>query len=239
MTDPNLTHIYMLRDRSGSMLDIKRQTDSGFDEFIAVQKAADGECRVTLVDFDHDYEIVFSNLPVDEVPKSNLQPRGSTALHDSLGKFITDTGRELRALPEDERPGSVVFVVLTDGMQNASLGGSWAWNPTMVSDSGINEFGFKHYTARELKKMIKHQQDAYSWNFYFLGANQDAILVGGELGFLGSNSLTYSGANTNIAMAAVGNSVVTYRGAMTKGASYGAAVASATFTDEDRTAATE
>jgi hypothetical protein len=243
MTNPNLTHIFVLRDRSYSMNSIKEQTDSGFDEFIAAQREVDGECLVTLVDFDDQYEVVYARKPLNEVPPSNLQPRGNTALHDSLGKLIEDAGRELASLPEDKRPGSVIFVVLTDGEQNAHLGnprrnGIFYPQNNWYSPS-VETATYKLYTASQLRELIKRQQDVYSWNFYFLGANQDAVLVGGDLGFYASNSLTYTGQNTGAAFAATATSTANYRTNVMRGISHGEAVIAAAFTDEDRTAATE
>lgn len=237
MTDKNLTHIYLLRDRSYSMTSIKEQTDVGFNVFIEKQKEVPGECLVTLVDFDDKYEVVYSNLPLSQVPVSNLQPRGNTALYDSLGKLIEDTGRELAKLPENRRPASVVFAVLTDGYQNASLGGNTSLNNYWGAPEPSH--WYKHFTAPQLKTMIEEQQTKYSWNFYFLGANQDAILVGGDLGFYSTNSLTYSGEYVASAMASAANSVSAFRGATASGVSYGEAILAAAFTDSDRTEATD
>ena len=92
MTNPNLTHIAFLLDRSGSMHSIKDDTEGGFNAFIAEQRQQGGECRVTLAQFDNEYEEVYRDLPLAEVPALRLVPRGSTALLDSIGRLVTSTG---------------------------------------------------------------------------------------------------------------------------------------------------
>ena len=87
MTDKNLTHIYLLLDRSGSMQSIKTDTEGGFAAFVEEQKRTPGECRVTLAQFDNHYDVVYADRPIADVPALDLQPRGSTALLDAMGKL--------------------------------------------------------------------------------------------------------------------------------------------------------
>jgi hypothetical protein len=168
MTDPNKTLIVMLLDRSGSMSSIAQDTIGGFKTFIDEQKKAPGECLVSLFQFDDRYDVVYVNRPVDTVGELPLLPRGSTALYDAMGKTITDVGRQLAAMPEAERPGHVIFVVMTDGHENFS----------------------REFSAAEIKRMVEHQTEKYGWNFVFIGANQDAILTARSLGISGQNALT-------------------------------------------------
>ncbi|MEO7446971.1 MAG: VWA domain-containing protein, partial [Humibacillus sp.] len=105
MTDPTLTHLYLLLDRSGSMESIKGDTEGGFDAFIAEQRSQAGTCLVTLAQFDDSYEQVYADRPVADVPPLRLQPRGTTALLDSIGRLIGDAGSRLAALAEEARPG--------------------------------------------------------------------------------------------------------------------------------------
>ena len=114
MTRSDLTHLYVLLDRSGSMQSIKQDIVGGFDAFVAEQRRAGGECRMTLARFDNEYEQVFADRPIDEVGALELEPRGSTALLDSMGRLVVDAGARLAALPEHERPGTVVVAVMTD-----------------------------------------------------------------------------------------------------------------------------
>src|SRR5688500_541108 len=120
MTDQNLSHIYFLLDRSGSMTSIRTETIAGFDAFIAEQRKVPGQCQVTLAQFDDHYDVVYVDRDVHDVPTLDLTPRGSTALLDALGRLIVSAGEKLAALPEDKRPGSVVVGVMTDGYENAS-----------------------------------------------------------------------------------------------------------------------
>ena len=120
MTDPNLTHLYFLLDRSGSMHTIVEDTVGGFDAFIAEQRKTPGECKVTLAQFDDAYEEVYADRSVADVPSLVLEPRGTTALLDSVARLITDAGKRLAALPEDQRPGTVIVGIMTDGLENAS-----------------------------------------------------------------------------------------------------------------------
>jgi len=210
MTDPQRSLIAVLLDRSGSMETIKSDTEGGFNAFIDGQRNEPLEVRVTLAQFDTDYDVVYANRPVLEVPRLELQPRGGTALYDALGKLITDVGAELAGLPEHERPGRVVVVVLTDGHENSS----------------------REWTHDAVSAAIRRQQSEYSWDFLFLGANMDAVAIGQQLGFQADRSMTYAASAdgvTNAMSAAAG--YVSRKNA----APVGAAVAG--FSDEDRAAA--
>jgi hypothetical protein len=170
MTDPQRTLLAVLLDRSGSMETIKSDTEGGFDAFIGDQGRQPGDARVTLAQFDTQYEIVYANRPIGEVPPLDLQPRGMTALYDAVGRLITDVGAELAALPESERPGKVIVVVLTDGHENSSV----------------------EWTHEAVRTAIKRQQREYAWDFVFLGANMDAVSIGAQMGFDADRSLTYA-----------------------------------------------
>ena len=100
MTRSDLTHIYFLLDRSGSMQSIRDDTEGGFDAFIAEQRSQPGDCRVTLAQFDDQYEEVYQDVPVADVPPLSLSPRGSTALLDSIGRLLGEAGTRLAALPD-------------------------------------------------------------------------------------------------------------------------------------------
>jgi hypothetical protein len=102
------------------MQSIREDTVGGFDAFIAEQREQPGECRVTLAQFDDQYELVYADRPIQEVPGLVLQPRGTTALLDAIGRLVTDAGAGLAALPEAERPGTVIVGIMTDGHENAS-----------------------------------------------------------------------------------------------------------------------
>jgi uncharacterized protein YegL len=190
MTRSDLTHLYFLLDRSGSMQSIKADTEGGFAAFIAEQrKNVDGECRVTLAQFDNSYDVVYSELPLADVPPLDLAPRGSTALLDAMGKLITEAGAKLAELPEDQRPGTVVVAVMTDGHENAS----------------------REWTHAAIKSLVEQQTEQYRWQFMYMGADQDAIEVGRSIGVSAEHSVTYGRGKAREAMAATSAKVAGLR----------------------------
>lgn len=189
MTRNDLTHLYFLLDRSGSMQSIKSDTEGGFAAFIEQQRSASGTCRVTLAQFDDRYELVYRDVPVDQVSPLRLQPRGSTALLDSMAKLITDAGAALAELPEEERPGTVVVAIMTDGMENSS----------------------QEWTHPAIKALVEQQSSAYAWQFLYLGADQDAVEVGASLGVHADHSVTYGRGKVDRVMAATSAKVADLR----------------------------
>src|SRR5690606_11446494 len=130
------------------MQSIKADTEGGFAAFVKEQLSSvdHGECRVTLAQFDNAYELVYSDKPLAEVPPLELAPRGSTALLDAMGRLITDAGASLAALPEEQRPGTVIVAVMTDGHENAS----------------------KEWTHPAIKALVEQQTNAYRWQFLYM-----------------------------------------------------------------------
>ncbi len=171
----SLSHIQIVLDRSGSMADVAEATIAGFNEFVARQKEVPGDATLTLIQFDSEnpYEIVFDTKPLKEIPQltgHTFVPRGMTPLLDAMGRSIDGLGEKLSKTPEADRPAKVFIVTVTDGLENHS----------------------KEYTKDRIAKLIKHQTDAYKWQFIFLGANQDAITVGGGYNIPTASSLTYA-----------------------------------------------
>ena len=195
MTDADLTHLYFLLDRSGSMQSIREDTIGGFDAFIAEQRTQPGDCRVTLAQFDDRYDVVYSDLPIAEVPGLQLQPRGTTALLDAIGRLVTDAGERLAALTEADRPGTVIVGIMTDGHENAS----------------------KEWSHAAVKSLIQQQTQTYGWEFLYMGADQDAIEVGTGLGVPAARSMTYSRSASRAAMASTSAMVGRVRGARAAG----------------------
>ena len=169
MTDSTKTLIAALLDRSGSMSTSVAATEDGWRELIAAQRGNPGHCRVTLAQFDSEYEVLYPPTDIEAVPEFALQPRGRTALLDAAGRFITEVGEHLSALPENERPGQVICLIMTDGHENASR--NWEWHA--------------------VKRLITQQREVYGWEFIFLGADIDAVAVGERLGVGGKFSMTY------------------------------------------------
>ena len=169
MTDSAKTLIAALLDRSGSMNTSVEGTEDGWRELISAQRANPGQCQVTLAQFDQEYEVLYPPTDIAAVPEFVLHPRGRTALLDAVGRFVTEVGEALSALPEPQRPGQVICLIMTDGMENASH--QWTW--------------------QTVKALITQQRDVYGWEFIFLGADIDAVEVGGRLGVGGKFSMTY------------------------------------------------
>jgi len=169
MTNPNTTLIAALLDRSGSMSTSVAATEDGWRELIDTQRGNPGLCFVTLAQFDTDYEVLYPPTDIETVPEFVLEPRGQTALLDATGRFITEVGEQLSALPDDKRPGQVICLIMTDGYENASR--QWTWD------------GVKH--------LITQQREVYGWEFIFLGADIDAVEVGERLGVSGKFSMTF------------------------------------------------
>ncbi|MBJ7288328.1 VWA domain-containing protein [Williamsia sp.] len=179
MTDPQLSLVAALLDRSGSMQSIADDTRGGFDAFVAKEREADGRTVVTLAQFDNVYELVYENRPIADVPPLELLPRNATALYDAIGKLVTDVGVALAARPEHERPGSVTVVVMTDGHENSS----------------------REWTNSAVRALITQQERVYDWDFVFLGSNIDAVEVGADLGFDREKSMTYTSSPAGVAAA--------------------------------------
>jgi hypothetical protein len=191
MSNQNLTLIVFLLDRSGSMQSIKSDVIGGFDAFLTEQRAADGDCRVTLAQFDNEYEVVYRSVPLSDVPPLELNPRNSTALLDSMGKLITDTAAEIDALTEDDKPGSVIVAIMTDGMENAS----------------------SEWRRPDVKALVEQQTNQFAWEFLYMGADQDAVEVGKDLGVKAEQAITYGRGRSREAMIAASGNVRSYRNA--------------------------
>ncbi|RXJ04114.1 VWA domain-containing protein [Anaerobacillus alkaliphilus] len=155
----NVTEIIFLLDRSGSMEGLEEDTIGGFNAFINKQRQLAGETMVTTVLFDDQYEILWNGVNAEEVrlTNDNYFVRGSTALLDAVGKTILEVGHRLAKTKE---PGKVIFVITTDGQENAS----------------------REFTYKKVKELIRHQQEKYSWEFIFLGANIDVAREADSLG---------------------------------------------------------
>lgn len=166
----NYTHIVFLIDRSGSMGSIKVDMEGGLKEFLEKQKLLPGECTVTAAQFDTVYEILHKLKPLSEIEGLHIDPRGGTALIDSMVRLIKEVGDELRELPEDQRPEKVLFITITDGEENSS----------------------KEFTNEQLKERILEQETKYNWQFTYLGANQDAFGVSRQFGLSSAKAMNFA-----------------------------------------------
>jgi hypothetical protein len=171
LTNPHKTLIAALLDRSGSMESSKHATQHGWHDLILEQRGEPGLCQLALAQFDTEYELLYPPTDIATVPDLILEPRGRTALHDAVGRFITEVGIYLSALPEPERPGRVICLIMTDGMENAS----------------------RTWTRQRVRNLISEQRETYNWEFIFLGANIDAVGVGTGMGMDPDQAMTYNG----------------------------------------------
>ena len=150
-----LTEMVFILDRSGSMAGLEADTIGGYNSMLAKQKALEGEALVSTVLFDHASTVICDRMPlskVSEMTEEEYFVRGCTALLDAVGGAIHHIGNVHKYARDEDRPEKTVFVITTDGMENAS----------------------KIYTYSKVQRMIKRQTEKYGWEFLFLGANIDA-----------------------------------------------------------------
>ena len=169
----NLTEIVFILDQSGSMDSLRDDTIGGYNSYIEDQKKEDGEAYLTTILFDHRYELLHDHVNIQDVAPittKEYRPGGTTALMDAVGRTINSVGQRLANTPEEERPAHVIFVITTDGYENAS----------------------REFTREQVKRMIKHQQEKYSWQFIFIGAGIDAYAEAESIGLGGYHTMSVS-----------------------------------------------
>lgn len=168
----NLTELVFILDRSGSMAGLESDTIGGFNGMLAKQKKEDGDAQVTTVLFDDAYEVLHDQADIQKVQPITGKEyfvRGCTALLDAVGKTIAKIKQEQKEADEDEKADKVLFVITTDGYENAS----------------------KEYSYEKIKKMITKQQDKHGWEFLFLGANIDAAAEAQKVGIKANRAVNY------------------------------------------------
>ncbi|REL37882.1 VWA domain-containing protein [Rhodohalobacter sp. SW132] len=189
-----LSEIICIIDASGSMKLIKNDAIGGFISFLDEQKKLPGDATLTLIQFNTDYDVIHENKPLSEVNPirdKDYIPTGSTALLDAVGKAIDSTGRRLASTSEEHRPEKVIVAILTDGEENASTS----------------------YDLPTIKDMIRHQKEKYSWEFIFLGANQDSFAEAAKIGIESKDTINFAATDDGIrtAYSEMSNSITTYR----------------------------
>ena len=168
MTKPKLekkqlTEVVFILDRSGSMTGMESDTIGGFNSMLKKQKDAKVQAYVSTVLFDHEAIVLHDRKRIEDVPlltNKEYQPRGTTALLDAVGSAIKHISTVHKYARPEDRPTRTLFVITTDGLENAS----------------------KTYTLDKVKKMIEEQKHKYDWEFIFLGADIDAISAARDLG---------------------------------------------------------
>ena len=168
-----ITELYFVLDRSGSMSRLVRSTIGGFNEMLEKQKRnAAGELFVSTVLFDDDARVLHDHVPVADVrplTEREYTIGGCTALLDALGGAVEHAVRRQRHLPEERRAQNVVFVVITDGYENAS----------------------RRYSSERVRELVKRETDEYGWEFLYLGANIDAFAAAGSIGIQASRAVNW------------------------------------------------
>ena len=207
----DLADITIILDRTGSMEPIRDDTIGGFNRFVEDQRRGPGECLMTLAQFDSQepFEVLYRAVPIGDVQpmtRDRYVPRAATPLLDAIGRGINDTGKRLSEVAESERPEKVLFVVITDGLENAS----------------------REFKKATIKEMVERQREVYKWEFVFLGANMDAIQEGEALGVAPNAAITVApdAAGVRAAYASLGYVTTAYR----------AGAKSVAWSDEDREA---
>ncbi len=159
----NLTELVFILDRSGSMAGLEGDTIGGFNAMMEKQKREPGETLVSTVLFDQDTQVIHDRVPLEKLgplTEEEYYVRGSTALLDAVGGAIRHIGNVHKYAREEDVPEKTLFVITTDGMENAS----------------------RRYDYDRVKDMIRRQQERYGWEFLFLGANIDAAQEAGRFG---------------------------------------------------------
>lgn len=188
------TEIVFILDRSGSMALLADDTIDGYNSFIEEQKSLRGDSRLTTVLFNHEYSLLHDSIDLNKVkPIANKDyvPAGTTALLDAVGFTINFINDRITHTSKEDKPNKVIFVITTDGNENAS----------------------REFSKHRIKTMITHQTDEHGWKFLFLGANIDAITVAESYGIAGGQSCNYtaSAAGTDSMYKSVSNTVSSYR----------------------------
>ena len=168
----DLTELVFILDRSGSMASLVEDTIGGFNSMIEKQKAEDGECLVSVVLFNQDQHVLYDRVPIAEVSEMTRKEylaTGCTALIDAMGGAIHHIGNVHKYAREEDVPEKTVFVITTDGLENAS----------------------RFYSADKVREMVKHEQDKYGWEFLFLGANIDAVETARTYGLREGHAVRY------------------------------------------------
>ena len=169
----NLTEIVFILDRSGSMSGLEQDTIGGFNSMINQQKNADGEALVSTILFDNVSEVLHDRINVKDIQPltdHDYMVRGCTALLDAIGGAIHHIGNIHKYARREDIPEHTMFVITTDGMENAS----------------------RYYSSDKVKKMIERQKVKYGWEFLFLGANIDAVETASHFGIGADRAVNYN-----------------------------------------------
>ena len=168
----NISELVFILDRSGSMSGLEGDTIGGFNSLIEKQKKVEGKCFVTTVLFDNQSETIHDRVELGEIQpmtEDDYSVRGCTALLDALGDTIRHIAHIHRYARAEDVPAHTAFVIMTDGMENAS----------------------RRYDSATVKRMIEHEKEKYGWEFLFLAANIDAVETARHFGITEDRAVNY------------------------------------------------
>ena len=167
-----ITELVFILDRSGSMAGLEKDTIGGFNAMIEKQKKQNGECYVSTVLFDNESEVIHDRVKLSEIKpmtEDDYYVRGCTALIDAIGGAIHHIGNIHKYARPEDVPEHTMFIITTDGMENAS----------------------HRYSAEKVREMIKHEKEKYGWEFLFIGANIDAVETAAQYGIESDRAVNY------------------------------------------------
>lgn len=190
----NITELIFILDRSGSMAGLESDTTGGFNAMLEKQRNAPGDAVVTTVLFDDMFELLHDRIDiraVKPITEREYFVRGSTALLDAIGLTISKIANVQKQTAEEHRADKVLFVITTDGMENAS----------------------REYTYEKVRDMVRHQKVKYGWEFIFLGANIDAIATAASFGISADRAANFvsDSKGINLNYKAVSEAVSSFR----------------------------
>ena len=190
----NLTELVFILDRSGSMSGLESDTIGGFNAMIEKQKKQDGECVVSTVLFNNDSQVIHDRVPIDKIEpmtERDYYVSGGTALIDAIGGAIHHIGNVHKYARHEDVPENTIFIITTDGYENASY----------------------RYSSDKVKRMIEHEKEKYGWEFLFIGANIDAVETAKHYGINQDRAVNYhaDAQGTDIVYATVSQAVCNVR----------------------------
>ncbi|MGN0521766.1 MAG: hypothetical protein ACI4IQ_03915 [Eubacterium sp.] len=193
----NITELVFILDRSGSMGGLESDTIGGFNSLIEKQKKQKGKCYVSTVLFDHETEVIHDRIDLGKISpmtEKDYYVRGCTALIDAIGGAIHHIANIHKYARREDVPEHTMFVIITDGYENAS----------------------KKYSSDQVKKMIEHEKEKYGWEFLFIGANIDAVETAKHFGINEDRAVNYhaDGQGTNVVYDTLADTVCCMRASM-------------------------
>ena len=199
----NITELVFILDRSGSMAGLESDTIGGFNAMIEKQKKQDGGCYVSTVLFGDESKVLHDRVKLGDIPKmtdKDYTVRGCTALIDAIGGAIHHIGNIHKYARNEDVPEHTMFVITTDGQENAS----------------------HRYTSEQVKKMIERQKEKYGWEFLFIGANIDAVETAARYGISRDRAVNYNAdvEGTHILYESVAKAVCNVRASAPLGADW-------------------